>query len=380
MASGYRLTGAGVAVVLMAATLSPVACRDGTSERGGRARRSEAGRGEYADAIAPRHLEARWLVAPDVSGEPPLAAPLALAVDEYIGRLYLLETQPPELRVYDLESGVFLDALGRAGDGPGEYRRPIALAVETGGGLAAVLSMSGRVTFWRTDGGLAGTVRIGPGLATDIVAARADSFYVKSDVFPPADVAEFRVVAVDTALERPRFRDLNVPGTEEPGRPYRNHSYAVAATPAGDLLLAPPGPEYTILRVGAGGDVLQQIGRPEVTPLARSEEEIEAIRERVRRAFAALGRAAPQGTRVPRYRSHVARLAAAPDASIWALTQRGDSSAAIIDWFDADGVYSGSVVVDLRVSELAVSSTDIYLLARSRFDLPGVAVARRPGR
>ncbi len=378
MAIGHRVTRAGVAVVLMAATLSPVACGGGTSEGRGSGGRSEVVGDANPDSVA-AHLEARWLVPPDHYGDPPLAAPIALAVDEDLGRLYVLETQPPELRVYDVSSGSYVGALGREGDGPGEYRRPIALAVEPGG-LVAVLSMSGRVTFWRGDGRLAGTVRAGGGLATDIVAARADSFYVKSDLFPPDDVAEFRIVAVDTVLDRPLFRDLDVPGTEEPGRPYRNHSYAVAATSSGDLLLAPPGPDYTILRVGGRGEVIQVVSRPEVGPLSRSEEEIEAIRERVRRAFAAVGRSAPSSTPVPKYRAHIARLATAPDASIWALTQRGDSSTAIIDWFDGDGEFSGSFAVGLRASELAVSTGGIYLLARSTFDVPGIAVARRPGR
>jgi len=379
VAIDHWLSRIGVAVVVMAATLSPVGCGDRPPAGRVSASGSGVGGGAGADGGATLHLEAEWLVPPDASGEPPLAAPVALAVDEARERLYVLESQPPELRIYDLKSGAYVGALGREGDGPGEYRRPIALAVGPGG-LAAVLSMSGRVTFWCGDGGLAGTVRAGAGLATDIVAARADSFYVKTDLFPPEDVAEFRVVAVDTVLERPRFRDLDVAGTEEPGRPYRNHTYAVAATWAGDLLLAPPGPAYTILRVGVRGEVIQEIGRPEVAPLSRSEEEIEAIRERVRRAFAAVGRAAPSGMPIPHYRAHLARLATAPDASVWALTQRGDSSTAIIDWFEADGEFSGSFAIELRASELAVGSADVYLLARSQLDLPGIAVARRPDR
>jgi hypothetical protein len=374
----YHPTRAGVVAVVLAATLCPAACGDATLERREPAGVVETGGSESSDAVAPDYLEARWLVPPDPAGDPPLAAPIALAVDEGRGRLYVLETQPPVLRVYDLEGGTYIGALGRAGDGPGEYRHPIAVAVEPGG-LVAVLSMSGRVTFWGGDGTLAGTVQAGAGMATDILAAGADSFYLKTNAFPPEDVAEFRVAAVDTVFGRPFFSDLEVPGTVEPGRPYRNHSYAVAATAVGDLLLAPPGRDYTILRIGRTGEVIQEIGRPEVAPLERSEEEIEAVRDRVRKAFAAMGRAPPSNMRVPMYRSHVARLATAPDTSIWALTQRGDSSIAIIDRFNAAGEYSGSLTVELRASELAVSSAAVYLLAHSTFDVAGIAFFPRTG-
>ena len=176
---------------------------------------------------------------------------------------------------------------------------------------------------------------------------------------------------------RPLFRDWDVPGTEEAGRPYKNHTYAAAATPSGELLLAAPGPEYLILRVDRSGDVSQVIRRPEIEPLRRSEAEIEALRERVKKAFAALGREPPASLRVPMYRTHVSRLTVAPDASIWALTQRGDSSAAIIDRFDAGGRFSASYTVELRVSELSVSSDAVFFLARSALDVPGIGLAAR---
>lgn len=292
-------------------------------------------------------------------------------------RLFVLELQPAELRVYDLADGRFLGALGREGDGPEEYRHPIDLAV-SGAGLVAVLSVSGRVTYWGRDASLAGVIRSGGGLATDIVPARGDSFFVKVDRFPPEDVAEFRIVTRDTVLDRPRYRDRGLTGTEEPGRAVRNHAYAVATTPQGNLLLAPPGPEYLILRITAEGKLAQSIRRPEIPPLQRSEEEVEAIRKRIRQGFAAAGRVAPANLRVPLYRSHVSSLAVGADGTIWALTQRGDGGLAIIDHFDRDGRFSGSYGVQLRVGELAVGPDALYLLARSALDVPGIAVAARP--
>jgi sugar lactone lactonase YvrE len=77
--------------------------------------------------------------------DPPLASPVGIAIDESGNRLLVMELQPPELRAYHLQDGRFLETLGREGDGPGEYRHPIGLAVN-GDGRAAVLSVSGRVT------------------------------------------------------------------------------------------------------------------------------------------------------------------------------------------------------------------------------------------
>ena len=322
-------------------------------------------------------LESRWLIPPDPELDPPLAAPLAIAVDEERGRLLLLEAQPPALRVYGL-GGRFRTTLGGEGGGPGEYRHPIDMAVGPEG-IAAVLSMSGRVTYWGADDELLGTVAAGgAGLATRVLAARADSFYVKIDRFPPDDVAEFRVSTPEAVLPGARYSDAAVPGTESPGSSTRNHSYAVASTPGGEFLLSPPGPDYMILRVGPDGELRETIRRPELGPLHRSAEEIETIEARIRERFSELGARAPQDLRVPTLRSHIARLAVAPDSTIWALTRRGAEGVSIIDAFEKDGSYTATYLLDLRVSDLAVGAERLYLVAISDLDVPGVAVVARP--
>jgi hypothetical protein len=320
-------------------------------------------------------LPTRWLVPPDPDLDPPLAAPVDIAADESSGRLLVLELQPPELRSHSLTSGELLEVIGREGDGPGEYRHPIGVAAN-GEGLAAVLAVDGRVTFWRSDDGPVGIAHVGPGLATDIMAARGDTFYVKLDRFPPDDFSEFRTVTPDGAIAQARYRDLEL--AREPSRGPQEHAYAVAATPSGDLLLSPPGPDYLVLRIGPGGEVIQDISRSEIAPLERDEEEIEAIRERVRRGFAAAGRPPPTVIPVPPYRQHLARLAVAPDGTIWGLTHRGDGDVSFIDFFEADGRYAATFLVSLRVTDIAVTSELVLLLARGDYDIYGVAVARRP--
>lgn len=364
----------GVAAGVLAATLVPQACREAEPDT---ADASRAGTTVAERDVELVELPTRWLIPPDPDLDPPLAAPLDIAVDQESGRLLLLELQPPELRSYSLVDGRLLGVMGREGDGPGEYRNPIDLAVNTDG-LAAVLSASGRVSFWQPDGNLAGTVQSGPGLATDILAARADTFYVKSDLFPPQDFSEFRLVTPDTALADARYRDADLALASEPGRGLKNHAYAVAATPRGELLLSPPGPDYLILRIAANGRSQRGIARPEIAPLQRDASEIAAIRERVRKGFAAAGRPTPGVIPVPEYRPHLARLAVAPDGSIWALTQRGDGDVSVLDCFGPDGRYFATYAVGRRVSAIAVTTDRLLLLARGTHDVYGVAVAQRP--
>jgi hypothetical protein len=364
----------GVAAGVLAATLIAKVCREAEPNTAASARAETAVAENEFEVV---ELPTRWLIPPDPDLEPPVAAPLGIAVDQDNGRLLLLELQPPELRSYSLISGQLLNVMGREGDGPGEYRNPIGLAVNVDG-LAAVLSASGRVTFWDPDGSLAGTVQTGPGLATDILAARADTFYVKSDLFPPQDFSVFRLVTPDTAFADARYRDVDLASVSEPGRGLKNHAYAVAATRRGEILLSPPGPDYLILRIAADGGTQRRIVRPEIGPLQRDAKEIEAIRERVRKGFAAAGRPTPAFIPVPEYRPHLACLAVAPDGSIWALTQRGDEGVSVLDYFGPDGRYVATYAVGRRVSAIAVTTDRLLLLARGADDVHGVAVAERP--
>lgn len=370
-----------VAVRLLAATLTLASCEAATDRRV-----VEAPDGGVVEDGAPSDREERWAGVPLLSGwliepvaeaDPPAAAPVSLAIDAARRRLYVLELQPPELRVYDATNGRYIETLGREGDGPGEYRHPVDLAISAEG-TVAVLSMSGRLTFWDTAGVLLKVDHAGAGMATDVVAAAGDTFYVKLDVFPPADVSRFYLVTPDSAIATPFFDDERVAATDERGRRYRNHSYAVGATPKGDLLLSPPGPDYLIMRVGSDGRVLSTMRRPEVPPIRRDEQETAALVERVKKGFAAAGRSAPSSLSIPLYRSHISSLDVAPDGSVWTVTQRGDSTITILDCVTADGEYGATFSVPFAVSSLAVTLDRLFLLARGPLEVPGVAVARRP--
>lgn len=74
----------------------------------------------------------------------------ALAVDAY-GRIYVLDQQAREIRVFDA-SGAYVRTIGRAGGGPGEFRQPIALTWDTAGRLWVVDPGNGRYVAFDTTG------------------------------------------------------------------------------------------------------------------------------------------------------------------------------------------------------------------------------------
>lgn len=84
-----------------------------------------------------------------------LGNPQALAVSGG-GVLYVLDPQVPVVRSYD-SAGTYLGDIGRAGEGPGEYRAPDGLAILPGGRLLVRDPRNMRINVYAPDGASAGS-------------------------------------------------------------------------------------------------------------------------------------------------------------------------------------------------------------------------------
>ena len=73
-----------------------------------------------------------------------------IALDSH-GDLYLLDRQLNEVKVFSRD-GEYLRTIGRAGEGPGEFRRPGTLFFLPSGDLAVVQSFPGRLITLTPDG------------------------------------------------------------------------------------------------------------------------------------------------------------------------------------------------------------------------------------
>jgi hypothetical protein len=77
-----------------------------------------------------------------------------IEIDE-AGNVYLLDSQLAEVKIYD-KDGNFVNAIGREGEGPGEFRRPSALFFTDNGNVAVVQTIPGKIVILTPEGDPAG--------------------------------------------------------------------------------------------------------------------------------------------------------------------------------------------------------------------------------
>ncbi len=85
-----------------------------------------------------------------------LGDPRSMTVGEG-GIIYVLDRQVPVIRAYGSD-GTYLRDIGREGGGPGEYKRPGAIAMLPDGRLAVRDPANGRITYFNSQGDYVGQV------------------------------------------------------------------------------------------------------------------------------------------------------------------------------------------------------------------------------
>jgi hypothetical protein len=86
-----------------------------------------------------------------------------VAVAASSDRIYVLDASIPVVRVYDMD-GAYLQDIGGAGDGPGEFRQPAAMAVGPDDRIYVRDDSQARITIFEPDGFVDDTWPLGGGL------------------------------------------------------------------------------------------------------------------------------------------------------------------------------------------------------------------------
>lgn len=303
------------------------------------------------------------------------------------GRLYVSHRQPPEIRVFDAD-GRFVRRFGREGSGPGEFGRSGELTWGPDGNLWVADSGNGRFEVFDTAGAHVSSHRYSPGmyaygdrwrddgLLYTNVAARGRAFrlmIVRRRLMPEG------LVPVDTL---PAFGYEIGPSFPVELRrgdrrfmlmapmPFQQRSIAVLRPGVG-WWISDPGGGYRIARTDLAGDTIVVIERS-YRPVPVTAADVDSVLERF------------DGAELPRDRiadvhPPVDDLIALPDGSL--LVRRRDHAGQVLDAYDQDGRFQGSVhVPELdRITFHEATNSALYGVRRGQLDIP-IVVRLRIGR
>lgn len=328
-----------------------------------------------------------------LDGEGPelLASVASLRRDE-AGRIYVLEQQAREIRVFDPD-GRFLRSIGAPGSGPGELRTPIGMAWDPAGNLWVVDPGNARYSIYDTAGShivdrprrLSGYVM--PWLGGFTPAGR---LWEIVNTYVPGELELVQLVGLDDRLE-PRDTIPLGPVEEEffefrPG--FREH---VPFTPYLSLAFDPSGSvwvgdatEYELVRLSLAGDTLQRIRRT-YDPVPVTEAERDS-------AWSRLGPYREAGGRVdvsafPDVKPAFDALSVDRAGRLWVHLVIANDAAVPpevteFDVFEPAGEFSGRVRMPVRLEMFTpppLVGEVIHAVTRDSFGVPFVVVLEPMG-
>lgn len=309
------------------------------------------------------------------------------------GRLYVLEAQSQELRVFDRD-GAHVRTIGRKGGGPGEFARAVMVQTGPDGSLWVPDPENNRVSVFDTAGALVyshpspgGFILIPwPGGFDD-----AGRYY--SPVIIPDEDADFgmRIGLAQFDSELQPLDTLTPP--DDPYDPgdrrfeLRGEDGYMAAripfTPAfrwrlerhGTLWALITG-DYKLFQLDAAGDTLRTITR-EFEPYPVTEEEIDAALEELDWFVREGGKVAR--SRIPSKKPPAETFFFDDEGNLWVerVTTAEDASK-LFDVFDPVGRYLGEVRLPFRMSQEnpIVRGTTMWAVTSDELDVPYVVRAR----
>ena len=289
-----------------------------------------------------------------------------LAVSPDGQRLYVLDSQSSEIRVFDMQ-GRHIRTFAREGAGPGELRSPSSLFFGPDRRLWVIDQGNARYSFFTPDGEFLGTlgrqvlgrldgccafdpagrlIDTGVGIGADRVTYRA-LFRVDS-TGAPMDTLGLPQVSVEEA-----YFDLDLPYIVHIPY-YPSHEWTF--DPDGRVWTA-FGADYRLAQRTLDGDSLRVVTREvEPSPVTAAERSYaearldslagEAVRSQLRR--------------IPSHKPYFRALFTDDAGRIWAQ-RYGDDDASLFDVFDPDGTFLGGVTLPERVRRpVLIRGGDLY--------------------
>lgn len=291
-----------------------------------------------------------------------------LAVSPDGKRLYVLDSQSSEIRVFDMQ-GEHIRTFGREGAGPGELRAPGGLVFGPDGRLRVVDLGNARYSFFTPDGEPAGTLgRQVLGRLDGCCVFDAEGRFIDAGVGLGADRVTYRALfridhdgnALDTlALPQVPFDnayfDLDLPFVIRVPY-YPSHEWTF--DPRGRIWTT-FGAEYRLVQRTLAGDSLRVVVREGVeAPTVPAAE-----RSRLEARLDSVGGHAirSQLDRIPARKPFIRALFTDLAGRIWAQRFPADETTSLFDVFDPTGAFLGAVTLPEALRRpVLIRGSDIY--------------------
>ncbi|HEX5132109.1 MAG TPA: 6-bladed beta-propeller [Candidatus Krumholzibacteria bacterium] len=154
---GVAARGTGVALALLALTAGLAGAADWqgktTTDKNGIKVMENPARG-YAPAASTKLPEV-WRLGGDTDNEDEFFGVISDIDIDANGDVYLLDSQLNEVKIFN-KDGEFVRAIGREGEGPGEFRNPVAMFFTKDDKIAVAQAMPGKIVLLARDGQPAG--------------------------------------------------------------------------------------------------------------------------------------------------------------------------------------------------------------------------------
>jgi hypothetical protein len=305
------------------------------------------------------------------------------------GRIYVLETDVQEVRVFD-STGGYLRTLGRKGGGPGEFQQAIGLAWDRAGHLWVVDQQNARYSVFDTAGILVasrpraptthfvgswlGTITeggeviewLGQGLDTPATLVRLDSTdLIPADTFP---LPEFESPMFE--LRRRSGRNLSISRVNAP--------YAAQLAwhldPAGHLWFGVTD-SYRLYQRRLAGDTVRIVERA-FTPIPVTSAERDSALTRLRWFTEQGGQIDP--SKIPAAKPAFSSTFSDDQGNLWVIPVVTGERGRTADVFDPEGRYLGSVGLSfsLGFQRPVLRGDAVYAVTLDSMDVPYVVRAR----
>jgi hypothetical protein len=310
------------------------------------------------------------------------------------GRIWVLDGQASELRLFDRD-GVFQVAVGRQGDGPGEFSGSFPCPFQ---GQAGEVWVEDRAARWHrvdADGTLIETIRSPSDLSCGQRRWLADGRLFAANVIidpltrrPEGYFVTYRFTDDGGFVPQDTVRLPELPTAPEvtwvsPNGGSRGteiipfaHRPTWVLGPTGDFWVTDGGGAYAIRRQTTAGDTLLLIERAyEAVPLP-SDVRAEGIA-----GFGREGWTAERGfdtDLIPRVFPPFDRYRLGPDGTLW-VHRRVEGGVPTLDIFSPDGVYLGQPTLPPDFADMTIEYVGtelLYAVARDELDVPYVVRLR----